>query len=125
MTWQRSGAFAEGLLKHGVKSIVVGHLAEEWYLYSIAHPINTVSDIAPNLERYYEKEMVHDLIGKFEPLTEDASAEACARRYGEILCDGQVRLPVRLLVRDLLKANFPVLRYYIQWLPEDKRTEGK
>lgn len=125
MTWQRNGGFAEGLHKHGINSIVVGHLSEEWYLYSIAHPVSKISDITLNLERYYTADMVQKLMSQYEDLPHNAPLDEIVKRFGEMLCDGQVRLPVRLLVRDLLRSNFPVLRYQISWVPEDKRTKGE
>ncbi|KAJ7626324.1 Alpha/Beta hydrolase protein [Mycena polygramma] len=124
MAWQRTGGFARGLLEKGVKSILVGDLTEEWYLYSIAHPIDSPKDIAPNLERYYTAEMVAALSSHYRSLPADATSEAFQKLFGEILSDSQVHLPVRILVRDLHEAGFPVLRYEIRWTPEQLRSEG-
>jgi hypothetical protein len=125
MTWQRSGEFASNLKVHGVQSIVVGDLTEEWYLYSIAHPIKTPQDIAPNLRRYFPDDFVRRIIDKWGMLPDNAGSEEAQRMYGEILSFGQVHLPVRLLVRDLQNARFPVLRYEIGWTPEQNRVEGE
>ncbi|KAJ4001218.1 Alpha/Beta hydrolase protein [Lentinula boryana] len=124
MTWQRSGSFASSLAQRGLKSIVIGDLTEEWYLYSIAHPIATAADIAVNLERYYPMDMVKQMISMYRQLGEDAGPEECVRLFGEILSDWQVHLPVRVLARDLHRAGFPVLRYEIAWTPEQQRPEG-
>ncbi|KAJ3718102.1 carboxylesterase [Lentinula guzmanii] len=124
MTWQRSGSFASSLAQRGLKSIVIGDLTEEWYLYSIAHPIATAEDIAINLERYYPIDMVKRMISMYRQLGEDAEPEECVRLFGEILSDWQVHLPVRVLARDLHRAGFPVLRYEIAWTPEQQRPEG-
>ncbi|KAJ4476408.1 Alpha/Beta hydrolase protein [Lentinula edodes] len=124
MTWQRSGAFATNLTKKGVKSIVIGDLTEEWYLYSIAHPIPTPADIIINLERYYPVEMVERMMRMYRTLGEDAGEGECTRLFGEILSDWQVHLPVRVFARDLHRAGFPVLRYEIAWTPEQLRPEG-
>ncbi|KAF5379507.1 hypothetical protein D9615_006529 [Tricholomella constricta] len=124
MTWQRSGGLAKGLREHGVRSIVVGDLAEEWYLYSIAHPIHTTADVAPNLRRYFPQDVVDGLIQKWRTIPDDAGSEEAQKLYGEILSCGQVHLPIRLLVEDLHAANFPVFRYYIEWTPEQHRVEG-
>ena len=43
-----------------MKSIVVGDLTEEWYLYAIAYPVSTVDDIKTNLGRYYPLQVVVD-----------------------------------------------------------------
>ncbi|KAJ7746756.1 Alpha/Beta hydrolase protein [Mycena maculata] len=124
MAWQRTGGFARGLRDKGIKSILVGDLTEEWYLYSIAHPIQTPKDIVPNLERYYPKDTVAKLVKQYPSLPEDATSEAAQRQFGEILSDSQVHLPMRILTRDLHEAKFPVLRYEIRWTPEQLRTEG-
>ncbi|KAJ7272575.1 Alpha/Beta hydrolase protein [Mycena haematopus] len=124
MTWQRTGGFAHALREKGVKSILVGDLTEEWYLYSIAHPINTPKDIAPNLERYYPTGMVMALMSHYHSLPENATSEASAKLFGEILSDSQVHLPIRILVRDLHAAGFPALRYEIRWTPEQLRSKG-
>ncbi|KIK65101.1 hypothetical protein GYMLUDRAFT_39488 [Collybiopsis luxurians FD-317 M1] len=124
MTWQRSGQFAANLKKKGVKSVIVGDLTEEWYLYSIAHPIATPSDVPVNLERYYPVEMVERMTKMYRQLPHDAKPEECIRLFGDILSDWQVHLPVRMLARDLHEAGFPVLRYEIGWVPEQIRPEG-
>lgn len=127
MTWQRSGGFADGLRRAGVKSIVVGDLIDEWYLYSIAHPIKSPKDITPNLQRYYPDHLVDLIQSCYRKLGDDASEEESARLFGDILSDGQVHLPVRLLARDLFRSGFPVLRYEVRWTPEQvrERTKGK
>ncbi|KAJ7708713.1 Alpha/Beta hydrolase protein [Mycena rosella] len=123
MAWQRTG-FASSLRKKGVKSILIGDLTEEWYLYSIAHPIDTPKDIVPTLERYYARDMVMKLVQHYDTLPEDATSEASEKLFGQILSDSQVHLPIRILVRDLHNAGFPVLRYEIRWTPEQNRPEG-
>ncbi|ETW84092.1 Carboxylesterase [Heterobasidion irregulare TC 32-1] len=124
MTWQRSGGLARGLLVHGVRSVVIGDLSEEWYLYSIAHPIEEKSDIVTNLNRYYSQDLTENMVKLYKDLPDNAGAQAFARQFGDILSDGQVHLPVRLLHRDLLSAGYPVLRYEIRWTPEQIRPKG-
>ncbi|KAJ7228409.1 Alpha/Beta hydrolase protein [Mycena pura] len=124
MEWQRTGGFAQALREKGVKSIIVGDLIEEWYLYSIAHPVKSPKDIPPNLERYLTKEMVASLLEQYNKLPDNASSQASQRLFGEILSDCQVHLPVRILGRDLHEAGFPVLRYEIRWVPEQQLVEG-
>lgn len=125
MAWQRSGGFARGLRAHGVRSIIIGDLSEEWYLYSIAHPIHGAADIAPNLARYFPADVVAGLMDAWKKLPDGAGEEEAQRLFGEILSCGQVHLPVRLLARDLHAAGFPVLRYTIEWTPEQARVEGE
>jgi hypothetical protein len=125
MEWQRSGGLARGLLRAGVKSIIVGELTEEWFLYALAHPVDNADDIVRNLRRYYTNEAVHKILGLYDPLPENVTQEVLFKKFGEILSDGQVYLPVRLLVRDLAAAEYPVLRYQIAWTPEQGRPMGK
>jgi len=124
ITWQRSGGLAKGLREHGVRSIVVGDLSEEWYLYSIAHPVHKPGDIAPNLRRYFPSDVVDGFIEKWRKIPDDAGSDKVRKLFGEILSCGQVHLPIRLLVEDLQAANFPVFRYSIEWTPEQNRKEG-
>ncbi|KAG6916262.1 hypothetical protein DXG01_007606 [Tephrocybe rancida] len=124
VSWQRSGGLADGLRAHGVRSVIVGDLSEEWYLYSIAHPIPTTSDIEPNLTRYLPKDVSARFVEAWRKIPDDASAEEAEKLYGEILSCGQVHLPVRVLAEDLHNVGFPVLRYAIEWAPEQNRTGG-
>ena len=124
MAWQRSGELGRGLLAHGVKNVVIGDLTEEWYLYSIAHPIKGPRDILPNLERYFPTDVTRNLIKAFPPLSKNADRKEAAKLYGEIMSCGQVHLPVRIFVKDMVASGFPVLRYEIRWTPEQNRTAG-
>lgn len=125
LSWQRSSGFSDGLKRAGVRSIVIGDLSEEWYLYSIAHPIDSRQDIETNLLRYYPEEIVNGFLAHYPRLDENASPEECTKRFGEVLSAGQVHLPVRLLARDLIQNSFPVLRYEIRWTPERSRILSK
>ncbi|KAG6889754.1 hypothetical protein C0995_014680 [Termitomyces sp. Mi166 len=124
VTWQRSGGLARGLRAHGVRSVVLGDLSEEWYLYSIAHPIPAPLDIVPNLTRYFPKDVAERFVGAWRKIPKDAGTEEAEKLYGEILSCGQVHLPIRILAEDLYNAEFPVLRYAIKWTPEQNRIEG-
>ncbi|KAG6828499.1 hypothetical protein H0H92_007774 [Tricholoma furcatifolium] len=125
VAWQRSGGLANGLRAHGVKSIVIGDLSEEWYLYSIAHPIPMPRDIIPNLTRYFPEDVSRRFVDAWRKIPDDAGSEEAEKLYGEILSCGQVHLPVRVLAEDLYNAEYPVLRYAIEWVPEQSRTGGK
>jgi hypothetical protein len=126
MSWQRSGDFARALKEKEVRSIVIGDLTEEWYLYSIAHPIRTPEDILTNLGRYYPADLVHSLLALYDewPPKQGTDEKQLVRFFGEMLSEGQVHLPVRLLHRDLVNAGFPVFRYEIRWTPEQLRPFG-
>lgn len=89
MEFQASPGFAQALREKGVRSIVVGDLTEEWYLYSIAHPIESVKDIEPNLKRYYPDYAVKRLLKAYDPVPSNGSPEDYARLYGIMLSDGQ------------------------------------
>lgn len=125
MTWQRTGGLARGLLEHGVCNVIVGDLSEEWYLYSISHPIKHKRDIQENLERYYPSEVVRGMIELYGSPSDDANVDELGKLFGTILSTAQVHLPVRLLHRDLLQAGYPTFRYTIQWTPEQARLNGK
>ena len=130
MEWQRSGALARGLLAHGVKSVVVGELTEEWYLYAIAHPIATMDDVERNLERYYPTSIARKMLDVYlrerdaEGVPFGDSPEELFRLFGLIASEGQVYLPVRLFARDMIAAGFPLVRYEIRWTPEQLRPLG-
>lgn len=125
MERQRKGTFAKGLLKSGVKFVVVGEVCDEWYLYSIAHPVHRVEDIKPNLRRYFSHSFVDRLVAAMFPQpTEGLGLEETRKMFGEILSAAQVYLPVRVLAHDLKRAGYPVLRYEIRWAPEKVRPLG-
>ncbi|KAF8549438.1 alpha/beta-hydrolase [Imleria badia] len=124
MTWQSNGELGRKLREKGVKSVVAGDTLEEWYLYSIAHPINSPADIVPNLLRYYPQSIVDALTSMYPTLPDTATPEESQRLFGDILADGQVNIPDRLLARDLRHVGFPVLRYEIHWAPEQLRIGG-
>ena len=125
MAWQRSGDFARSLKAKGLRSIVVGDLKDEWLLYSWAHPVSSMRDIELNMERYYQKEVVKKIMAMYRSIPEDASREEFERLFGEMLSEGQVHLPVRLLARDLHAAGLPFVRYEIRWTPEQVRPLGE
>ena len=125
MEWQRSGEFARALKRKGVRSVVVGDLTEEWYLYSIAHgAVHSMSEVRANLERYYPAEFVEGAMKLFPTVPEGAPIKDFMRLFGEISSTAQVHCPVRILARDLTNAGYPVLRYEIAWTPEQVRPEG-
>jgi len=124
MTWQRTGGLARGLLEHGVRNVITGELSEEWYLYSIAHPIKRYQDIPENLERCFPHDIVQGMIETYGKPSDDASVEELEKLFGKIFSAGQVDLPVRLLHRDLLQAGYPTFRYTIKWTPEQARPKG-
>ena len=124
MAWQCSGELGRGLLAHGVKCVVIGDLTEEWYLYSIAHPIEGPRDILPNLEPYFPTDIARNLMKGFPPLLKNADRKEAMKLYEEILICGQVHLPVRMFANDMAASGFPVLRYEIHWTPEQNWTAG-
>ncbi|TFK21766.1 alpha/beta-hydrolase [Coprinopsis marcescibilis] len=124
MERQRNGDFGKSLQKHGVRYIITGEVSEEWYLYSIAHSVTNSLDIVPNLQRYFAPEVVQKLVERYPILPSSATEEEAARQFGDLLSCVQVYLPVRILARDLVETGFPILRYQIQWTPEECRPEG-
>ena len=124
MEWQKSGGLARGLKARGVRAVVIGDLTEEWFLYSIAHPIRGPQDVLPNLERYFPTDVAKQMIEIFPKLPPSADTEAAAKLYGDIMSCGQVHLPVRMFARDMEMNGFPVIRYEIRWTPEQYRPLG-
>ena len=126
MEWQRTGALARGLMEHGVRSVVLGDLSEEWYLYSIAHEVENKTDVAINLRRYYPDDICSKMLEHYaKDIPDDIGGATLKRLFGDMLSEGQVYLPVRMLHRDLVNAGFPVVRYDIRWTPENTRPHGR
>jgi hypothetical protein len=126
MEWQRSGEFARALKAKGVRSIVVGDLTEEWYLYSLSHgPIYSMEEVKANLERYYPKDFVEKFLPLYYTVPDGSSTEDFMKLFGEMSSTAQVHCPVRILARDLTNAGFPVLRYEMAWTPEQVRPHGE
>jgi hypothetical protein len=124
MTWQRSGDLARALREKGVKSIAIGDLMEEWYLYAIAHPVRGPQDVFPNVSRYFPLPVCEKLVKMYRTLPNTATVEESMRLMGDILSDGQVHIPVRMFMRDFQQVGFPVFRYTIRWTPEQLRPKG-
>lgn len=124
MEVQKSGDLGKRILEKGIKVVIMGDLSEEWYLYSIAHPIASEADILPNLERYFPRGIALRLMDAFPPLKDGVTAEESKKRYGDIMACAQVHLPIRRLAQDLSTAGVPVLRYELQWTPESVRSLG-
>jgi len=125
MKYQASPEFAANLKSKGVEFLIVGELKDEWYLYAIANPITDYASVGVNLRRCYPDEIVERMLEHYSTeLRKDTSQEECFRMYGVMFSDGQVHLPIRLLHQDLARNGFPVLRYQINWTPEQCRPLG-
>ncbi|KAF9257137.1 carboxylesterase [Marasmius fiardii PR-910] len=123
MEYQASGDFGRNLVKKGVRSIVVGDLVAEWYLYAAANsPVDTKEQVKAGLMRYYRESEVDSMMeGR-----EESEEGGWRKTFGEILSDWQVYFPVRRLAGDMIKAGFPLLRYHVKWAPKASTdaTEG-
>ncbi|EIW75118.1 carboxylesterase [Coniophora puteana RWD-64-598 SS2] len=127
MAWQRSGALARALKAKGVRSISIGDLTEEWYLYAIAHPVHAPRDAYTNMLRYYPESVVRALFDAYAKrgVTPGETAASAFDYMGRVVADGQVHIPVRMFVRDFAGAGgVPVVRYEIRWTPEQVRPKG-
>ncbi|KAF8335099.1 Alpha/Beta hydrolase protein [Amanita rubescens] len=122
MERQRSGAFARGLWARGVRSIVVGEVKAEGHDYSVSHPLSSPSEVEPTLKRYFPDRFANKLIKGFE--RSKNGAEARVLLGDSLLPAGLVHIPIRLLHQDLFAAGFPVIRYRIEWVPEQVRPAG-
>lgn len=97
MAYQASPEFASGLKSKGVKFLVVGDMRDEWYLYSIAHPITDWKSIGDNLRRYYPDAIVERILGHYgeagmglgKGKGKDVGREECEKMFGVMLSEGQ------------------------------------
>lgn len=119
MAFQRSGGLGRALRAKGVRSVVLGDLSAEWYLYSIAHDLARpwATSIQTNLERYYSEVVVERMVAMYAPVEDGLEREEAQERFGLMFADGQVHLPVRMLARDLRRGGVSVVRYAIEWAP--------
>jgi len=124
MARQKQGDFARGLRERGVRNVVVGELKDEWYIYSVSHPISSPEDVKRHLKRYFPERTVNRLLLCFGEISNDEDPEMAQRLFGRALSCALVHLPIRILHRDLLAAGFPVMRYVIEWTPEQLRPNG-
>jgi len=125
MDSQRSGNFARGLRGRGVQSIVVGEVSDEWYIYSVSHPMSSPQDCRRHLMRHFSDRIVRRLMSCFKEIPEDGDLEAARAVLGQAFSCVLTHFPIRLLHRDLLEADFPVIRYRIEWTPEQLCPNGK
>ncbi|KAK8854472.1 hypothetical protein IAR55_003210 [Kwoniella newhampshirensis] len=123
--YQRNGGLAKGLREARVKCLIVGDVRDEDYFYKSVHPCKSLSDLVPNIARYYPYEQSERFLAAYPALPKDASPEDMDALLGRILADGQVHLPIRLLASDLAKHDFPVVRYAIESVAEFHGTGGK
>ncbi|WVQ95293.1 hypothetical protein IAU59_002388 [Kwoniella sp. CBS 9459] len=115
--YQRNGGLAKGLREAAVKCIIVGDVRDEDYFYKGVHFSESQAELVPNIARYYPWEQSERFLASYGPLAEDATVEEINNLLGRILADGQVHLPVRLLAKELAHADFPVVRYAVEFVP--------
>ncbi|EKD05160.1 hypothetical protein A1Q2_00546 [Trichosporon asahii var. asahii CBS 8904] len=111
----------------GVVIVVVGEVLQEEVFYATTHATPTPADIAPNLHRYFSTRLSSefvDLYDSFAPLAADADRKFAQRRFGTIMANAQVYVPARLLAADLIKQNFPVVRYSIECVAKSVSKRG-
>ncbi|KZS96572.1 carboxylesterase [Sistotremastrum niveocremeum HHB9708] len=124
MGWQASGAFGRSLKEKGIKYVVVGETKDEWFSYQFTEPVNSRDDVRNNLKRILQPEIVDRLLASYRPVSPDSTIVDARKLYGQIMADYQVHIPVRVLHRDLIRSGMPVLRYEIEWVPEQIRPHG-
>ncbi|KAF8335098.1 hypothetical protein F5887DRAFT_989925 [Amanita rubescens] len=103
---------------------MVGELKDEWYIYSVSHPISSPQDVKRHLTKHFPERIVNRLMLCFREISNDEDPEVAQRLFGQALSCALVHLPIRILQRDLLAAGFPVIRYLIEWTPEQLRHIG-
>lgn len=124
MERQKKGDFARGLRERGVRNIVLGELKDEWYIYSVSHPISSPQDVQRNLKSHFPNRVVDRLMLCFKKISDEDDPEVAQRVFGQAMRRALVHFPIRLLHRDLLATGFPVMRYLIEWTPEQLRPNG-
>lgn len=115
------------LASAGVQIVIVGEVLHEEVFYANAHATPTPADIVPNLHRYFGTRLTqefYDLYDSFAPLAHDADRKLAQRRFGTIMANAQVYVPVRLLAADLIKQGFPVVRYSIECVARSVSRKG-
>ena len=121
MDRQKSVKFARGLRERGVQNVVVGEVSDEWYIYSFAYQMSSPQDC----HRHFPDGTFWKLSSCFKEISKDEDLEVAKAVLGQALSCILTHFPIRLLHRDLLEADFPVIRYRIEWTPEQLRPNGK
>ncbi|GAO52290.1 alpha/beta-hydrolase [Saitoella complicata NRRL Y-17804] len=116
---QQNGTFAARFAKKEIK-IMIGEVENEESVYAAINPPKSFSDFLAELANYYGPEVAKKLTTAYPPLPADASPEDCSTRFGKIVSDVQVRIPIRMLVNDLVNGGVDrtsILRYRISFRP--------
>ncbi|BFZ59943.1 hypothetical protein YB2330_000965 [Saitoella coloradoensis] len=116
---QQNGTFAARFAKKEMK-IMIGEVENEESVYAAINPPKSSSDFLTELANYYGPEVAQKLITAYPPLPTDPSREECSTLFGKIVSDVQVRVPIRMLVNDLVSGGVDrtsILRYRISFRP--------
>ena len=100
---------------------MVGEVTDEGYNYSVSHPISSPSEVGPTLRKYFPDRIANKMMKCFQKSETEGEARFL---LDSLLSAGLVNLPIRLLHKDLFAAGFPVIRYRIEWVPEQLRPVG-
>lgn len=111
-----SGEFSKKLVAKGVR-IMHGEVNNEGYMYSLLNPPKTFDDLAIQLENYYPKDVVDEVMQIYDVRNQiDESLptfeEQLAERFGKIVCDGQVYVSSRGFIKRLIDGGFPAKNYF-------------
>ncbi|KIK67033.1 hypothetical protein GYMLUDRAFT_847266 [Collybiopsis luxurians FD-317 M1] len=128
------GDFAREFKRRGM-SLLIGEVRDEETLYRQTNPPSDLLSLYKQVGNYYSPAVTEMMVDAYVNRKINASGahpdpdpniDYWKKVYGDIVSDGQVRAPSRLLVRQLRDAGVPLFsvnRYMINWRPsfvEDK-----
>ncbi|KAH7875163.1 alpha/beta-hydrolase [Lentinula edodes] len=123
-----NGDFAAEFKRRGM-SLLIGEVRDEETLYRQTNPPNDLDTLYKEVGNYYSPAVTRMMVDAYvnrkikadgahpDP---DINIDPWKKVYGDIVSDGQVRAPSRLLVRQLRDGGVPlssVHRYMINWRP--------
>ncbi|KAH3686057.1 hypothetical protein WICPIJ_002976 [Wickerhamomyces pijperi] len=86
---------------------IIGEVANEGWLYSIANTPKTVGELESRLVEFYRQELVQPLLESYD-INEDLSLDELKFRYGQIIGDGQTRYASRGFIGQVINTGFPL-----------------
>ncbi|ETN36259.1 uncharacterized protein HMPREF1541_08536 [Cyphellophora europaea CBS 101466] len=110
--YQLSGSFAADFLQHGYR-LLIGEVLNEETLYATYNgpAAPSMDALQAQVHNYYSRS-VTDRILKHYKMPESSQLADWSTLFGNIIADGQVRAPSRLLVDSLLSHGVPIERVW-------------
>ncbi|ESK93946.1 acetylcholinesterase [Moniliophthora roreri MCA 2997] len=123
-----AGDFAKEFKRRGLQ-VLLGEVRDEETLYRQTNPPHDLESLYTEVGNYYSPSVTRMMVDAYlnrkvhkdsarpDP---DPNIDPWKKVFGDIISDGQVRAPARLLVRQLHGAGVPlssIRRYMINWRP--------